>query len=101
MNTDSVWRMSADERYPCSKGMVPDPMTVPIVLPKRIGVASDHGGHNLKKQLARMLGEAGYEVADFGNNQPSPDDDYPDFVVPLAHAVAAGKVDRGVAIPMR
>jgi ribose 5-phosphate isomerase B len=78
--------------------MVPDPMTVPIVLPKRIGVASDHGGHNLKKQLARMLGEAGYEVADFGNNQPSPDDDYPDFVVPLAHAVAAGKVDRGVAI---
>ncbi len=27
-----------------------------------------------------------------------PDDDYPDFVIPLAQAVAAGKLDRGVAI---
>ncbi len=45
-----------------------------------------------------MLREAGYEVIDFGDGRPTSDDDYPDFVVPLARAVARGKVDRGVAI---
>ena len=36
-----------------------------------------------------MLREAGHEVIDFGDRQPNLDDDYPDFVVPLARAVAA------------
>jgi len=66
--------------------------------PKLIGVAADHGGYELKEQLARMLRDAGYEVVDFGNGQPTPDDDYPDFVEPLARAVASGTVDRGVAV---
>jgi ribose 5-phosphate isomerase B len=66
--------------------------------PKRIGVAADHGGYELKVQLARTLGGAGYEVTDFGDGKPTPDDDYPDFVEPLARAVAKGGVDRGVAI---
>ena len=66
--------------------------------PKRIGVAADHGGYELKEQLARTLRDAGYEVTDFGDGQPTPDDDYPDFVEPLARAVASGEVDRGVAI---
>ena len=52
----------------------------------------------MKQQVAGRLRGAGYEVIDFGNGQPAPDDDYPDFVVPLARAVAGGKVDRGVAI---
>ena len=38
-----------------------------------------------------MLREAHYEVVDFGDSQPKPDDDYPDFVVPLARAVAAAR----------
>ena len=45
-----------------------------------------------------MLREAGHEVIDFGDRQPTADDDYPDFVVPLARAVARREVDRGVAI---
>jgi len=45
-----------------------------------------------------MLREAHYEMVDFGDKQPKPDDDYPDFVVPLARAVTRGEVDRGVAI---
>jgi ribose 5-phosphate isomerase B len=45
-----------------------------------------------------MLREADYEVVDFGDSQPKADDDNPDFVVPLARAVARGEVDRGVAI---
>lgn len=73
-------------------------MTLPPRAPTCIGIASDHGGHDLKQQLAGMLRLAGFEVTDFGNSQPVPDDDYPDFVVPLARAVAGGKVDRGVAI---
>jgi ribose 5-phosphate isomerase B len=66
--------------------------------PKRVGVAADHGGYELKEQLARTLQDAGYEVVDFGDGQPTLDDDYPDFVEPLARAVANGTVDRGVAI---
>jgi ribose 5-phosphate isomerase B len=77
---------------------MPDPMTVPPRMPKRIGIAADHGGYDLKEQMARMLREAGYEVIDFGDGQPTPDDDYPDFVVSLARAVARGDVDGGVAI---
>jgi ribose 5-phosphate isomerase B len=73
-------------------------MTVLPRTSKRIGVAADHGGYELKEYLAGMLIAAGYEVVDFGDGQPTPDDDYPDFVVPLARAVAYGNVERGVAI---
>ena len=65
---------------------------------KTIGVAADHGGYELKQYLVRMLREAGYEVIDFGDGQPKLDDDYPDFVVPLARAVAREEVYRGIAI---
>jgi len=65
---------------------------------KIIGIAADHGGYELKEYLLRMLGEAGHEVIDFGDRQPTSDDDYPDFVVPLARAVGRGEVERGVAI---
>ena len=73
-------------------------MTVLPRTPHRIGVAADHGGYDLKEHLARMLRETDYEVIDFGDGQPTSDDDYPDFVVPLARAVARGELDRGVAI---
>jgi ribose 5-phosphate isomerase B len=66
--------------------------------PKRIGIAADHGGFESKQYLAAMLRAAHYEVADYGDSQPKPDDDYPDFVVLLARAVSRGEVDRGVAI---
>jgi len=66
--------------------------------PKRIGIAADHGGFESKEYLAGKLREARYEVVDFGDGKPNPDDDYPDFVVPLARAVARGEIDRGVAI---
>ena len=75
-----------------------DSPAVPSRTPKRIGIAADHGGFELKEYLAAMLREADYEVIDFGDGKPKPDDDYPDFVVPLARAVAGGEVDRGLAI---
>jgi ribose 5-phosphate isomerase B len=49
-------------------------------------------------QMAASLRGSGYEVVDFGANHLDPDDDYPDFVIPLARAVAAGEVERGVAL---
>ena len=64
----------------------------------RVGIATDHGGFGLKEELVAQLRAAGHEVVDFGAHASSPDDDYPDFVLPLAQAVVAGKVDRGVAI---
>jgi ribose 5-phosphate isomerase B len=64
----------------------------------RVGIATDHGGFGLKEELVAQLKAAGHEVVDFGAHQLTPDDDYPDYVVPLALAVVAGNVDRGVAI---
>jgi|SRR6185312_2319417 len=64
----------------------------------RIGIAADHAGFELKEQLIKMLREAGYEVMDFGNTTMNLQDDYPDYVLPLARAVAGGMVTRGIAI---
>jgi ribose 5-phosphate isomerase B len=64
----------------------------------RVGIATDHGGFGLKEQLVARLREVGHEVVDYGAHALNPDDDYPDFVVPLARDVAAGKVERGVAV---
>ena len=64
----------------------------------RVGIAADHGGYELKQDLARRLSIAGYKLVDFGAVALNPDDDYPDFVIPLAETVATGRVDRGVAI---
>jgi len=64
----------------------------------RIGIATDHGGFGLKEDLLVRLKEAGHEVVDFGARRPESGDDYPDFVIPLAGSVAAGKVDRGIAV---
>lgn len=64
----------------------------------RVGIASDHGGWGLKEDLRGRLAAAGHDVVEFGAFQLDSGDDYPDFVVPLARAVAAAKVERGVAV---
>jgi ribose 5-phosphate isomerase B len=64
----------------------------------RVGIATDHGGFSLKEELLGQLRAAGHEVVDFGAHHLSEGDDYPDYVLLLAQAVAAQEVDRGVAI---
>jgi RpiB/LacA/LacB family sugar-phosphate isomerase len=64
----------------------------------RIGIAADHGGFTMKEQLAAALRDTGHEVVDFGARELDPGDDYPDFVIPLAEAIAAGTVTRGIAL---
>jgi ribose 5-phosphate isomerase B len=66
--------------------------------PRLVGFAADHGGFELKQYLVETLRKGGCHVIDFGSRSLDPDDDYPDFVVPLARAVARGEVFRGVAI---
>ncbi len=64
----------------------------------RVGVATDHGGFGLKEDLMARLRAAGHEIVDFGAYRLDPADDYPDFVIPLGRAVAAGEVERGIAV---
>ena len=64
----------------------------------RIGIASDHGGFTMKERLVADLRAAGCELTDFGATELDPDDDYPDYVIPLAKAVGEGALDRGIAI---
>jgi ribose 5-phosphate isomerase B len=64
----------------------------------RVGIATDHGGFELKEVLVAHLRDAGHEVVDVGAYSLNPADDYPDFVIPLAQAVAARSVERGVAV---
>jgi sugar-phosphate isomerases, RpiB/LacA/LacB family len=64
----------------------------------RIGIATDHGGFGLKEDLLGRLKRAGHEVIDYGAHRLESTDDYPDFVIPLARSVAAGTVDRGIAV---
>jgi ribose 5-phosphate isomerase B len=63
-----------------------------------VGIATDHGGFGLKEALVARLRTAGHEIVDYGATVLTPDDDYPDFVIPLARAVAGGKVERGIAV---
>ena len=64
----------------------------------RVGIAADHGGYELRQFLFIKLCDAGYEVIDFGDHRAKMEDDYPDFVIPMAEAVATGNVERGIAI---
>ncbi len=64
----------------------------------RIGIAADHGGFQLKEYLIKILAEANYQVTDFGDSQLNNEDDYPDYVIPLAHAIADGNIERGIAV---
>jgi ribose 5-phosphate isomerase B len=63
-----------------------------------IGIAADHGGFELKERVQVSLSTAGYELKDFGAYKLETEDDYIDFVAPLAKAVASGEVHRGIAI---
>jgi ribose 5-phosphate isomerase B len=64
----------------------------------RVGIATDHGGFALKEELVAHLRTAGHQVVEYGATALTPGDDYPDYVIPLARAVAGGKVERGVAV---
>ncbi len=53
-----------------------------------IFIASDHAGFKLKEELKKYLAELGHQVKDFGNSVYDENDDYPDFILPLAEEIA-------------
>jgi ribose 5-phosphate isomerase B len=64
----------------------------------KLGIAADHGGFTLKEEVKTWLKSSGHDVKDFGANTLDQSDDYPDYVIPLARAVASGEVKCGIAI---
>jgi len=62
-----------------------------------IALGSDHAGFRYKQLILEHLRAAGHEVADFGTHSETPVD-YPDFVRPVAEAVAGGLFDRGIVL---
>ncbi|HAL92964.1 MAG TPA: hypothetical protein DCM68_08080 [Verrucomicrobia bacterium] len=63
----------------------------------RIAVGSDHGGYELKEQLAGWLKSQGHNVTDVGTNSKEAVD-YPVFAAAVARAVAAGRCDLGIMV---
>ena len=53
-----------------------------------IYLGADHAGFDLKEEIKKYLQEQGKEVENLGAFELNPDDDYPDFVRPVAEKVA-------------
>jgi ribose 5-phosphate isomerase B len=54
----------------------------------KVYIGTDHAGFQLKQELVPFIKELGYEVFDLGANKFEDGDDYPDFISPVAKAVA-------------
>ncbi len=63
----------------------------------RIAIASDHAAIELKSMLAAHLRDAGHDVTDLGPHDGA-SVDYPDYGYRLAHEIAEGRAERGVAL---
>lgn len=64
----------------------------------RVAIGGDHAGFSLKQDFVAYLRETGYEVQDVGIHRPDPNDDYPDYALAVAEAIAKGKSERGILI---
>ncbi|MEK7219102.1 MAG: RpiB/LacA/LacB family sugar-phosphate isomerase [Patescibacteria group bacterium] len=61
----------------------------------KIYIGADHAGYELKEKLKTYLSELGYEIEDKGAFNYDENDDYPDFIIPVAKAVAEGPESEG------
>ena len=64
---------------------------------KKIGIASDHAGYQLKEFIIGYLDSKGYDVHDFGCHSEE-SCDYPDYAAAAARAVASGECERGIVL---
>ena len=60
-----------------------------------LGIASDHGGYEMKEFIEKKLIESGYQVEDFGSDSDA-SVDYPDFIHPLASAINKDNLKTGI-----
>ena len=61
-----------------------------------IFLGTDHGGYELKELVKKHLMDAGHEVKDCGAHELDPDDDFTDYIAPVAREVAAAPSVRGI-----
>lgn len=63
----------------------------------KIAIGTDHAGFEYKEKIKSFLESSGHEVKDFGtySNESC---DYPDFIRPVAEAVAAEEFARGIVL---
>lgn len=64
---------------------------------KKVGIACDHAGYELKEEIKEYLSLKGIEVEDFGTYS-SESVDYADFAHPLADSVENGTNELGFTI---
>lgn len=64
----------------------------------KIGIGSDHAGFEYKERIKQLLKELGHDVRDFGTDGSREPVDYPDYIRPVAEAVAKGDLERGVVL---
>lgn len=64
----------------------------------KIFIGADHAGFKLKEKLIPFLMDLGYEVVDKGAFKYDENDDYPDFVEPVAEAISNEQDAKGIVI---
>jgi ribose 5-phosphate isomerase B len=64
----------------------------------KIALSTDHAGFEQVSELQEFLESEGHECTYFGPEQLDPADDYPDFIIPAACAVAAKECEFGVIL---
>ncbi len=64
----------------------------------KILISSDHAGFELKEKLKAFLNDLGYKIKDFGAYIFNENDDYPDFVKPLAKEISENSGDLGIIL---
>lgn len=75
----------------------PEPVLRESTGSRKVALASDHAGYDLKEYLKQFLTDSGYTVEDLGTHSRDPVD-YPDLARAVAEAVAAGKAWRGIVV---
>ena len=63
----------------------------------KVGIAGDHAGFPLKRELVAEMTRLGHEVVDLGAHDDRPSD-YPDFARVLGRAVVSGEIERGILV---
>ena len=63
----------------------------------KLAIGSDHAGFTYKEAIKSMLAAEGHTVRDFGTHSEA-SVDYPDFIRPVAQAVANGDCERGIVL---
>ena len=64
----------------------------------RVACGFDHGGFPLRETILTAVRDAGHEPLDLGADELDPADDYPDFALAVAGAIAAGEAERGILV---